>query len=145
MEIPAALVAKWLEEVGEQLISQIEFFVYLAVRFNRLAIAWIDNEAARFVAIKGSSDSFSLLAMSRTLQQLELEMPPSVWLERVASYSNPSDMPSRKQVKLAAKLFRASETGVLRVPSRLVDAILLMHREPYASLNALSKGVNSSA
>ena len=69
VEIPAALVAKWLEEVGEQLISQIEFFVYLAVRFdcceallNRLGIAWIDNEAARFVAIKGSSDSFSLLA-----------------------------------------------------------------------------------
>ena len=62
VEIPAALVAKWLEEVGEQLISQIEFFVYLAVRFNRLGIAWIDSEAARFVAIKGSSDSFSLLA-----------------------------------------------------------------------------------
>ena len=56
-------------------------------------------------------------------------MPSSVWLEPVASYSNPSDMPSRKQVKLAAKLFRASESGVLRV---LVDAILLMHREPYA-------------
>ena len=27
VEIPAALVAKWLEEVGEQLISQIEFFI----------------------------------------------------------------------------------------------------------------------
>ena len=97
------------------------------------------------MAIKGSSDSFSLLAMSRTLQQLELEMPSSVLLERVASYSNPSDMPSRKQVKLAARLSGASEAGVLRVPSKLVDAILLMHREPYASLNALSKGVNSSA
>ena len=139
VEIPSALVSKWLEEVGEQLISQIEFFVYLAVRYNcceallnRLGIAWIDNEAARFVAIKGSSDSFSLLAMSRTLPQLELEMPSSMWLERVASYSNPSDMPSRKQVKLAAELFGASEAGVLRVPSVLVDAILLMHREPYA-------------
>ena len=72
-------------------------------------------------------------------------MPSSVWVERVASYSNPSDMPSRKQVKLAAELFRASEVGALRVPSQLVDAILSMHREPYASLNALSKGVNSSA
>lgn len=116
VEIPARLVAKWLEEVGEQLISQIEFFVCLAVRFycrealrDRLGIAWIDNE----VAIKESSDSFSLLAMSRTLQQLELEMPSSVWLERVASYSNPSDMPSPKQVKQAAQLFRASECGVL--------------------------------
>ena len=83
--------------------------------------------------------------MSRVLQQLELEMPSSVWLERVSSFSNPSDMPSRKQVKQAAKLLGASESGVLRVPDHLVDAILLMHREPYASLNALSKGVNSSA
>ena len=49
-------------------------------------------------------------------------------------------MPSRKQVKQAAKLLGASEGGLLRVPDHLVDAILLMHREPYASLNALSKG-----
>ena len=110
-----------------------------------VGIVWIDNEAARFVAIKGSPDSFSLLPMSRVLQQLELEMPSSVWLERVSSFSNPSDMPSRKQVKQAAKLLGASESGVLRVPDHLVDAILLMHREPYASLNAFSKGVNSSA
>eukprot|EP00435_Cladocopium_sp_Y103_P041274 s207_g11.t1 len=62
VETPEALTAKWLEEVGDQLISQIEFFVYLALRFhcrgallNKLGIAWIDNEAARFVAIKGSS------------------------------------------------------------------------------------------
>ena len=152
VEIPLKLIDKWLEEVGEQLISQIEFFVYLALRFhcrealfNKVGIAWIDNEAARFVAIKGSSDSFSLLAMSRVLQQLELELPSSVWLERVSSFSNPSDMPSRKRVKEAAKLLGASESGVLRIPDSVIDAILLMHREPYASLNALSKGVNSSA
>ena len=72
------LVSWWLEEVGEQLISQIEFFVYVAFRFhcqevslNRLGIAWIDNEAARFVAIKGSSDCFSFMSMSRVLQQIE--------------------------------------------------------------------------
>eukprot|EP00435_Cladocopium_sp_Y103_P017781 s1072_g4.t1 len=59
VEIPSELTSFWLEEVGEQLISQIEFFVHLAFRFhcqeallNRLGIAWIDNEAARFVAIK---------------------------------------------------------------------------------------------
>jgi hypothetical protein len=126
-----------------------QHFVLTAVKLCSqglaVGIAWIDNEAARFVAIKGSPDSFSLLPMSRVLQQLELEMPSSVWLERVSSFSNPSDMPSRKQVKQAAKLLGASESGVLRVPDHLVDAILLMHREPYASLNAFSKGVNSSA
>eukprot|EP00435_Cladocopium_sp_Y103_P042429 s357_g11.t1 len=152
VEIPEALTAKWLEEVGDQLISQIEFFVYLALRFhcrgallNRLGIAWIDNEAARFVAIKGSSDSFSLMSMSRVLQQVELEMPSSVWLERVCSFSNPSDMPSRKQVAMAAKLFQATPCGVLRVPDFLIDAILTLHQEPYASLNAFTTGVNSSA
>ena len=152
MEIPAPLVALWLEEVGDQLISQIEFFVYMAVRFryrqnllNVLGIAWIDNEAARFVAIKGTSDSFSMMSMSRVLQQIELEMPSSVWLERVSSYSNPSDMPSRKQVALSAKLFRATPCGVYKVPNSLVEAVLDLHKEPYASLNALTQGVNSSA
>ena len=95
--------------------------------------------------LKGSSDSFSLMSMSRVLQQIELEKPSSVWLERVCSFSNPSDMPSRKQTKQAAELFKAFEHGVLRVPPELVDAILTLHREPFASLNALSTGVDSSA
>ena len=152
VEIPSELITLWLEEVGEQLISQIEFFVYLAVRYscssallNKLGIAWIDNEAARFVAIKGSSSSYSLQSMSRVLQQVELEMPSSVWMERVSSYSNPSDMPSRNLVNEAALLFKAATKGVLRVPECLISAIKLMHREPYASLNALTKGVNSTA
>ncbi len=34
VEVPTELVAVWLEEVGEQLISQIELFVYLAVRYS---------------------------------------------------------------------------------------------------------------
>ena len=152
VDIPNELITLWLEEVGEQLISQIEFYVYLALRYscrnvllNRLGIAWIDNEAARFVAIKGSSNSYSLQAMSRVLQQVELEMPSSLWMERVSSYSNPSDMPSRNLVDEAALLFKASTSGVLRVPECLISAIKLMHREPYAPLNALTKGVNSSA
>ena len=152
VEIPEELVALWLQEVGDQLISQIEFFVYLAVRFscgkallNKLGIAWIDNEAARFVAIKGSSSSHSLQAMSRVLQQIELEMPSSIWMERVSSFSNPSDMPSRNSVNEAAHLLRASSDGVLRVPKCLISAITLIHQEPYASSNALTKGANSSA
>ncbi len=83
--------------------------------------------------------------MSRVLQQMELEMPSSIWMERVSSYSNPSDMPCRNLVNQAARLFQASLGRVLRVPEQLASAILLMHKERYASLNALSKGVNSSA
>ena len=129
-----------------------KFFVYLVLRFicseallNRLGIAWIDNESARFVAIKGSSGSYSLQSMSRVLQQIELEMPSSIWMERVSSFSNPSDMPSRNLVKEAAQLLKASSKGLLRAPQCLTSAIVLMHQQPYASLNALTKGVNSSA
>ena len=66
-------------------------------------------------------------------------MPSSVWLERVCSFSNPGDMPSRKQTKEAAQLFKASECGVLRVPTPLTDAILTLHRETYASQTQQSK------
>lgn len=59
--IPAKLICVW-EEVGDQLICQIEFFVHLAIRYryrsrllNQVSLAWTDNEAARFAAIKGSS------------------------------------------------------------------------------------------
>ena len=134
------------------MISQIEFFVYLAVKFryrknlpNVLGIAWIDNEAARFVAIKGTSDSFSMMSMNRVVQQIEQEMPSSVWLQRVSSFSNPSDMPSRKQVTSAAELFGATPCGLYKVLEILVEAILSLHEEPYALLNALTQGVISSA
>ena len=137
VRIPVRLFSVRLEDVGDQLISQIEFFVYLALRYsmaeqlcNRLGIAWIDNEAARYVAIKGSSHSFSMVALCRVLQQIELERPSSAWLERVASFSNPSDMPSRDQVELAAKLLNARSTEELRVPDHLVGAIISLHRDP---------------
>ena len=72
--------------------------------------------------------------------RFELERPSSIWLERVASFSNPSDMPSRDQVELAAKLFNARATEELRVPDQLVSAITSLHGNPYATLNALFHG-----
>ena len=59
ISVPDILIDIWKQEVGEQLICQIELFAFLAVRFcyadrmhNRAVIAWIDNEAARFAAAK---------------------------------------------------------------------------------------------
>ena len=131
---------------GRELISQIEFFVYLALLFdcrealfNRVS-SWhcMDRQRSCQVrSIKGSPDSLSGINDESIVQQLELEMPSLVWLERLSSFSNPSDMPSRKQVKQAARLIGA-ESGVLRVPNHLVDSTLLMYREQCASLNGLS-------
>ena len=56
---------------GVQIICQIELFAFLASRWkyrsmfrNRLGVAWIDNEAARYTAIKGSSESPSVTALA---------------------------------------------------------------------------------
>jgi hypothetical protein len=46
--------------------------------------------------------------MARVIQQLEVQYPTVMWVERVCSYSNPSDKPSRGQCAAAAKLFQAT-------------------------------------
>ena len=76
--------------------------------FNRMGIAWIDNESAKYSCVKGTSTSFSMQALCRVMQQLEIERPSTMWYERVASHSNPGDLPSRQQVEQASALFNAT-------------------------------------
>ena len=80
--VPDSLVELWKRDVGDQLICQIEMFAYITVRYklhaqllNKAGIAWIDNDPARYSILKGTSDSFSLRAMCRVNQQIELESP----------------------------------------------------------------------
>ena len=115
IEVPDSLTKLWLQEVGQQLICQIELYAYMAARFeykslflNRGVIAWLDNESARYAASKGSAQAPTLTAMARMIQQLEVQYPTVLWVERVCSYSNPSDKPSRGQCDAAAKLFGAT-------------------------------------
>jgi len=128
IEVPSSLVQLWLKEVGEQLICQIELFAFLATRFeyrdllhNRGVIAWLDNEAARFAASKGSAQARTLTAMARVIQQLEIDHPTVLWVESVCSYSNPSDKPSRGECATAAELFGATHD---QQPVKLGDEIL---------------------
>jgi hypothetical protein len=115
IEVPDSLTKLWLQEVGQQLICQIELYAYMVARFeykslflNRGVIAWLDNESARYAASKGSAQAPTLTAMARMIQQLEVQYPTVLWVERVCSYSNPSDKPSRGQCDAAAKLFGAT-------------------------------------
>ena len=96
IDVPEKLVRLWVSETGEQIISQIELFSLICVRFkytrlhNRVGISWIDNESAKYACIKGTSLSHSMLLMCRVLQQIEAELRSSVWYERVSSFSNPT-------------------------------------------------------
>ena len=140
IEIPDKLLQFWLKEVGQQLICQIELYAYLAARshyktlfLNRGVIAWLDNESARFAASKGTAQAPTLTAMARVIQHLEIQYPSVVWVERVCSFSNPSDMPSRGRGAAAAKLFGGRHHDQ---PIQLEPGIL-------QSIEALSKDLMS--
>lgn len=152
IEVPKKLIDLWVAETGEQIISQIEMFALLCVRFkyadrlhNRVGISWIDNESAKYACIKGTSLSHSMLVLCRVLQQIEVEKPSSVWYERVSSHSNPGDMPSRSQNDRASKLFSAQAELSWVPPSELVDAIIMLHEKPYGVVHNLFKGEQTSA
>ena len=66
-QVPEALLAKWKDLVGEQLICQIELYVMVVLRWsfsrrfmNRRPLWWVDNDAARFALIKGISPSLTM-------------------------------------------------------------------------------------
>ena len=152
VQVPKRLVDLWLQEVGDQLIGQIEMISFVAVRAhfakaltNRLVVAWLDNEAARFACIKGTSDSFSLQVLARVLQQLEIESPTVSWFERVCSFSNPSDMPSRHRVSDAAHSLGFKIAGPVKVSEEVLEAIFVLHTAMYTPLQVpLLKGAQTS-
>ena len=107
---------------------------------NKVGIAWIDNDSARYAILKGNSDSFSLRALCRVNQQIELEAPSSVWYERASSYSNPSDGPSRKLVSQTASLLEPWIVMRGVTPDHLIQAIMDLHSKPLSLLYALTNG-----
>ena len=150
--VPNELVRLWVSETGDQIISQIEIFAMLAVRYklshrllNRTGKSWIDNESAKYACIKGTSTSFSMQVLCRVLQQIELESPSSIWYERVASYSNPGDLPSRRQSERASKIYNAISEAVWVPPSCIGEAITSLHHKPFGVLHTLLTGEQTSA
>ena len=95
---------------------------------------------ARYSILKGTSDSFSLRAMCRVNQQIELESPSSIWYERVSSYSNPSDGPSRNLVAQTASLLRAVQCDAWVTSTHVIQAIMDLHSKPLSMLYALTNG-----
>ena len=98
VDIPTKLVTLWRAYGIDQIISQIELFVLVAVRYayrchlkERKVVAWIDNEAARYAAIKANSPLRSMQAMTRFMHEIEAFWPSLLWFERVSSFSNPAD------------------------------------------------------
>ena len=100
--MPKELTAKWVREVGSQIICEVELFALLAVRSHlqnmlrgRKTIYWIDNDSARATVIQGSSKSAAMFSLALILAEVDNTSPTLAWMERVPSFSNVADWPSK--------------------------------------------------
>ncbi len=122
---------KWVQEVGDQIICQIELFAMVALRWQlgaflheRRSIWWVDNEAARHCLIKGVSGSKGMQRLCRAFYVLEALHPTFSWVERVPSYSNPADAPSHFEVDGGCKSLGVSHATQIPPEKILVDQLL---------------------
>ena len=84
----------------------------------------VDNEAARYSAIKGISPSPVMRILVREFYRFELESPTFSWVERVPSYSNIADGPSRNEPSEAMQLLGTETCIRLEHPPELITKLL---------------------
>ena len=130
-EVPEQLLTRWTHLIGEQLICQIELYAMVILRWmlkdllmDRRSIWWVDNEAARYSAIKGISPSPVMRILVREFYRFELESPTFSWVERVPSYSNIADGPSRNEPSEAMQLLGIETCIRLEHPPELIAKLL---------------------
>ncbi|CAE7658599.1 unnamed protein product, partial [Symbiodinium microadriaticum] len=114
-----------------QLICHIELFVIVAVRWifrdqflNRRLLLFVDNEASRFAILKGGSGSRGMNNLIRAFDSLDVTHPCFYWLDRVPSFSNVADGPSRQDSDLAVRLLSAHSVEDFTWPQGLEEMIV---------------------
>ena len=129
--LPQNLVDHWKAGVGSQLICEIELFAIVAIRsflMNKLAgrkcIFWTDNDSARAAMIKGYSSSLAMHVLVRRLASIEAGGSCIRWVERVPSFSNISDWPSRGEGGKALELVNAKKVESFPFDRSLIEALL---------------------
>ena len=138
IEVPKILIDHWLKHAGSQIISQIELWALVALRWQKREllrdckiIEWIDNESARICSLKATSPSPTMQALARMLAYIDLEWPTNSWTERVCSYSNPADLPSRGRTAEACSRFNLVDGGTIDSLDELSAQLIQMHNNPY--------------
>ena len=117
--------------VGEQLICQIQMYAVVCVRWEvrhllhkRRLLLFTGNEPCRFALIKGRSPWDTLFRMSHACTCIEASMPCYAWYERIASHSNPADLPSRSRSGEACAKWALKFRGDIALPSELLAGLV---------------------
>lgn len=130
-EVSESLKRKWTDEAGDHVICQLELFAMVSLRWglkhllhNRRVIWWVDNEAARFALIKGQSGSVLMNQLVREFFHVDGQFPSFGWVERVPSFSNPADPPSRFEPEATSCLFQNAEMRDFIQPEELLSKLV---------------------
>ena len=124
--VPEAVLQRWIDDMGSPdepaLICQIELYAVVLLRFmlrktfcNRRVLIFVDNDAARFCLIRGLSRSSTMGSLVEAFDSLDGKDPMLYWIERVASFSNIADGPSRG----------ASDDAMTLVGARVTESFCL--------------------
>ena len=81
--------------------------------------------------IKANSSSSTMRSLSRVMADIDLKWPTFSWTERVCSYSNPADLPSRDRLQEALEKYHLENGGTLEPPNELVNFVMQLHQRPY--------------
>ena len=139
-ETPCELVNVWSPATAGHYICQLEAWAVLCARKQwgdirgAPCVHWVDNEAATLAVAKGASDSPTLASIAHVYQAFELLQPSVTWFERVASFSNPADAPSRHQVQQAVDAFGAKAVSPVSMEAK-VQALLQLSANPLSVIS----------
>ena len=90
---------------------------------GRRVMWWVDNEAARYALIKGQSLSRTMNVLAREFYDADSSHSSYGWIERVPSYSNGADDPSRGRPEIACDLLGTSSWEPFEHSSDLISRI----------------------
>ena len=103
-EIAASTVKAWQSLAGKQIISQAELAALLSIQHSlasrlsgKRVIYFIDNEAARFSAIKGVSASSTMMQLAQAFHSAEADFGYYPW--KCVETFYPRQSPARKRCR----------------------------------------------
>ena len=86
---------------------------------GRRVIYFIDNEAARFALLKGTSGKDTMQQLTAAFHLVDLSFPSVAWVERIPSESNSSDAPSRGRSNECVKVLSGVYAGKIGMPEEV--------------------------
>lgn len=129
-QVPDELIKGWNRLAGEQVISQIEAYAALLVRWffrkqwiGRKGIFFQGNDAARYSLIKAASSLASMMLIVQAFHSVDAFLSMMAWIKRVLSASNIADWPSRGLQKKAVDLISGRLCGDMLLASELQESL----------------------